>query len=150
MNNSIIMADNNLEFSTAVANVLRGKNLKVRTINNGVSAAEQLNKDIGKGQRLPSILIVDLSLPELEGIELLSTLAKEGNLCTVLAISSDFEYNDLKSFLRTPLIGVLRKTEPEDFVHELLTLTDINRPEQFRTERVAVLEPELDRHQARQ
>jgi len=150
MNNSIIMADNNLEFSTAVANLMRKKNLKIKTIDNGVSAADQLNEEFGKGQRLPSVLIVDLSLPELDGIELLSTLAKEGNLCTVVAISSDFEYYDLKSFLRTPLIGVLRKTEPEAFVHELLKLTAINKPEQFNAENVTVIEPELDRHQARQ
>jgi DNA-binding NarL/FixJ family response regulator len=66
-----------------------------------------------------------LSLPELEGLELLSILAKEGNLCTVVAISSHFEYFDLKSFLRTPLVGVLSKRDPENFVKELLILTDL-------------------------
>jgi CheY-like chemotaxis protein len=126
MEKSIIMADNNLEFSAAVSNILRSKNFKVKTIPNGVLAAYSLNEIIGKMGKLPSVLIVDLSMPELDGLDLLSIIAKEGNLCTVVAVSSHFEYFDLKSFLRTPLVGVLKKTEPENFVEELLRLTDIN------------------------
>ena len=150
MNNRIIMADNNLEFSTAVARILRTKNFDVSIIKNGESAADQLNKSIGKGQRLPLVLLVDLSLPELSGIEFLSTLAREGNLCTVVAISSDFEYYDLKAFLRTPLVGVLKKENADRLVEKLLKLTDTNAPETLNSNKVAGIESFLEMNQARQ
>lgn len=140
MNHSIIMADNNLEFSGAVASILRRKNFDVKTISNGITAANNLNEEIGKIGRLPMVLIVDLSMPELDGLELLSRLAKEGNLCTVVAVSSHLEYFDLKSFLRTPLVGVLSKKDPETFVTELLTITHINYPKSPDTKKVATVD----------
>jgi len=120
MNDNIVIADNDSEYSEAIAALLREKSFKVQTVANGIKAAEDLNKSISEGQRLPRLLIVDLSLPELDGIELLSNLAKEGNLCTVVAISSELKEEDLRSFIRTPFVKAIHKKDPKEVVEHLI------------------------------
>lgn len=76
----ILIADGSEEFGSQLRGVLQGQYL-VRMCHDGNSALEQL------GSFEPDLLIVDLMLPELDGLSLLQTAAQKGSLPNVLALT---------------------------------------------------------------
>lgn len=87
----VLIADSQQTFSRALANLLRPQ-FDVRLAQNGFDAWQQLETFV------PDVLVLDLLLPDLDGISLLHRCAKE-NICpTTLAITrlcSDYVISSL-------------------------------------------------------
>lgn len=76
----VLIADHSEDFAAALGDVLRGTSF-VRVCNNGVQALEQLRS------YRPDVLVMDVLLPELDGISLLQAAREEGLMTNVLALT---------------------------------------------------------------
>lgn len=76
----ILIADNSEDFATVLADALRG-HCFVRTCTSGTQALEQLRKF------RPDVLVMDVMLPELDGISLLQIAQDEELMTNVLALT---------------------------------------------------------------
>ena len=107
---TVLVVDDDIGFAKCIVTSLITSGNRSMAIGNGQAAADHYRSIVNK-EGLPDLLLVDLSLPDLRGIEFLQQLAKEGILCTILITSSDLDCEDVKALLRTPHVGVLDKKD---------------------------------------
>ena len=107
---TILVVDDDVGFSKCIVTSMIISGHRSMTIGNGHEAADYYRNLVNK-EGLPDLLLVDLSLPDLKGVEFLQQLAKEGILCTVLVMSADLSEEDIKELIRTPHVGVLNKKD---------------------------------------
>ncbi len=93
----ILVAEDHEGFRLALGKMLRVEGHDVRLTADGAAALEECRK------KLPDLLITDIRIPEIDGMELISILTKENPDLPVIAISGGIpgEEGLSKSFLRT-------------------------------------------------
>ena len=76
----VLIADNSEEFAEELADILRGQCL-IRSCTTGSQALEQLRRS------RPDLLVMDVMLPELDGVSLLQAIRNEGLDVTILVLT---------------------------------------------------------------
>lgn len=120
---SLLIADGSEAFTAALTEALRGK-YHVRVCHDGVTALAQLR------EKKPDIMILDLLLPELDGISLLHTAAAEGVVPHVLALTRFASAYVMESAERLGVCYLMMKPcEPEAVCARLRDLAKCARPD---------------------
>lgn len=115
---ALLLADSDLEFQQAAAGVLQG-HYQVRCCTNGKEALSILR------QLKPEVLVLDLMLPELDGISLLQIACDQGLCPKVLAVTSLVSPYVLETVARLGIEYVIRK--PCDLTYLTVRVDDLSR-----------------------
>jgi DNA-binding NarL/FixJ family response regulator len=112
----VFLADDQEEILRTVAQVLEGKCEVVGTARDGVSALR------AAPSLAPDVLVLDISMPVMNGIEVASRLRDEGSLIKIvfLTVHEDMDFVDvalsagaygyvIKSYLATDLVFAIRR-----------------------------------------
>jgi CheY-like chemotaxis protein len=93
----ILVAEDHDGFRLALGKMLRVEGHEVHLTSNGQAALQECRK------KLPDLLITDIRIPEIDGVELISILKQESPDLPVIAISGGIpgEEGLSESFLRT-------------------------------------------------
>ena len=109
----VLIADHNEDFALILAGALRGRFL-VETCPEGARALERLRRE------RPDVLILDLMIPGMQGLELLKTVRTEG-LCGVVIVASAFYSNYVMDAIQRYQVDyAVRKPCSVQFVIDLL------------------------------
>lgn len=84
---SIWIVDDNEGFCRLITRVAREMGVSIRTFGNGSEAREALSCDVER----PALLILDILMPEMDGIELISSLTKVEIACPVVFMTGGHE-----------------------------------------------------------
>lgn len=136
----LLIADCSDDYRSALAGALQGS-YQVFTCRTGTQA-----RDLLRSER-PDILILDLMLPELDGLTLLERAAAEGLHPTVLAVTSIFTDYVSGCFQRLGIEYIIRKpcqisaiaARVQDLCHGLAVPEPPPDPEAFAAERLLAL-----------
>jgi DNA-binding response OmpR family regulator len=66
----VLIADDEVEFASTIVSRLNLRNYTASMVNSGKQALEAIEKD------LPDVLLLDLKMPDIDGLEVLATLKK--------------------------------------------------------------------------
>lgn len=120
---SLLIADGSEVLTTQLAEALRGS-YHVRVCHNGLAALEQLR------ERKPDVMILDLLLPELDGISLLQAAAAEDLVPHVLGLTRFASAYVMESAERLGVTYLMMKPcEPEAVCARLKDLARYARPD---------------------
>lgn len=120
---TLLIADGSESFTARLVEALRGS-YHIRVCHDGLTALEQLR------EKSPDVLILDLLLPELDGISLLHTAAAEGLVSHVLGLTRFASSYVLESAERLGVTYLMMKPcEPEAVCARLKDLTKHARPD---------------------
>jgi len=86
--NRIILVEDLRDFRQLLAAQLRARHLEVIEFEDGLQAKEFLRRE------KPGVVLLDMNLPQLDGVELLKWMRHEGNPATVIMISGSEEEFD--------------------------------------------------------
>jgi DNA-binding response OmpR family regulator len=80
---TILIIDDDEKVLEAIKDVLETESYVVNTAGNGISGIRSFDSDP------PDLVITDINMPEVEGIELIRNLAKRNRKVPVIAVSGD-------------------------------------------------------------
>ena len=106
---TVVIVDDDLQYSRELVYELMLRGKRAMALGSGKSAAEYY-RNLVNDEGLPDLIVLSLSLPELEGLEFLQELKKEGLLGTLLLLSEDFSKDELDDLLKTPHVACLPKS----------------------------------------
>lgn len=116
--NKIIIVDDHKLIARSLQTLIDGFNgyEVVDIFHNGADLVEKLSN----GMELPSIIILDIKMPIMDGIATMKWLKKHRPFCKVLALSMEDEESTILSMLRNGAKGYLLKdTSPEQLKEAL-------------------------------
>lgn len=120
---TLLIADGSEAFAARLTEELRGK-YHIRVCHDGLTALEQLR------EKKPDVMILDLLLPELDGISLLHTAAAEALVPHVLALTRFTSSYVMDSVERLGVSYMMMKPcEPEAVCARLQDLAKCSRPD---------------------
>lgn len=120
---SLLIADGSEQFTAQLAESLRGS-YHIRVCHDGLRALEQLR------EKKPDVMILDLLLPELDGISLLHTAAAEGIVPHVLGLTRFASAYVMESAERLGVTYLMMKPcEAEAVCARLKDLSRYTRPD---------------------
>jgi len=120
---SLLIADGSEVFAEQLTEALRGS-YHIRVCHNGLTALEQLR------EKKPDVMILDLLLPELDGISLLHAAASEGIVPHVLGLTRFASAYVMESAERLGVTYLMMKPcEPEAVCARLKDLSRYTRPD---------------------
>ena len=120
---SLLIADGSEVFAEQLTEALRGS-YHIRVCHNGLTALEQLR------EKKPDVMILDLLLPELDGISLLHAAAAEGIVPHVLGLTRFASAYVMESAERLGVTYLMMKPcEPEAVCARLKDLSRYTRPD---------------------
>jgi two-component system, NarL family, nitrate/nitrite response regulator NarL len=113
---SIVIADDHPIFRAGLQRLLETEpDLRVvGEARNGVEALERV------ARLTPDILLLDVSMPELDGLETLRHLAQETLRVRTILLTAAIESVDMTTALRLGALGVLQKTSTPDLLFRCL------------------------------
>ena len=100
---NILIVDDEGMIVDLLRDILEAENYEVYSASSGSEACAQLKKIN------PDIVLLDLELPEVSGIEILKIIQKEHKRCRVIVISGHFKNELQQSGLLHPWIQFLQK-----------------------------------------
>ncbi|MBM3270704.1 MAG: response regulator transcription factor [Candidatus Sericytochromatia bacterium] len=83
----------------------------------------------------PDVVVVDISMPRMDGVEVARRLREKGSFCRVLALSAGGDDDQILAALQAGALGYLLKSAPEDLILEAVRLVAAGKP--------ALLQPEV-------
>lgn len=114
---SLLLVDDNVIDIESVTRALRrvGGGHSLNSVGSGVDALTHLEQRLGQDGALPDLVLLDLSLPETNGLQVLSTLKTNEKFShiPVVIFSSSRSGHDIKSAYREGANGFV--TKPPDF-----------------------------------
>jgi DNA-binding response OmpR family regulator len=106
----VLIIDDEETTCRAVSRVLQIENFRVTMVNDGEKGLEIiLNKKTNKGKNKIDILITDIQMPKMNGVELISRLEENGIDIPIIVISAHFEQNIFESINYSNKIYFLEK-----------------------------------------
>ena len=111
---SILIVDDNKDFQFLLSGILTKKGYKTIIANNGFEAIKLVNKSI------PNLVLLDLKLPEMDGIEVLQELMKIDKELLVIMITA---YGDVSHSVKAMKLGAYDYiTKPLDYEEIIITI----------------------------
>ena len=113
---TVLVADNHTMFRAGLRKLLEaaGGFHVVGEADNGVSA-------VSMARRLaPDILLLDLAMPDMNGIEVLRTLSTSGIAVRVIVLTASISPSQVADALRIGAMGVLMKTAATELLYKCL------------------------------
>jgi len=95
----IAIADQDLDFSNGLVCALATAGHTARAIGNGPTAAEKIQL-LGQAGMPLDLVIVDISMPDLLGLELIEELHRSGCRVPIVLVSGDWDLETVQSMLR--------------------------------------------------
>lgn len=89
LNTHILLAEDDINLSTVLCDYLHSKDYVVTTVSNGEEALELLT------HKHFDILLTDISMPKLNGWQLIKTLRESNNLLPIIVISAKADREDI-------------------------------------------------------
>lgn len=86
----IILVDDEIEFTSALAERLELRNYIVKTANNALEALDIINN------HLPDVIILDVKIPGMDGIEILKTIKKIHPTIEVIMLTGHGDAQSIK------------------------------------------------------
>lgn len=114
MSKQIIVADDHPLFRSAISNLLQRLLSGIKV--NEVDCFEKLQRQLSNLSTLPSLVILDLKLPDIQGLDGLLTLKKQYSELPIVIISA---YDEEKIILQTKQYGA------SGFISKSLEMDDI-------------------------
>lgn len=103
MSGAVLIVDDDVSWSETVARVLRDAGFEVRVVHNGEQGAVLLERES------PSVVILDVHLPHLSGLDLLHDFRQRDRLTPVLMVSADDQAAIQDRAMAEGASGFLRK-----------------------------------------
>lgn len=122
---SVLVVDDSLSVRRVLAGLLRAAGWEVQVARDGREALELL-KD---APRLPSVAVVDIEMPRMNGYELLASLRQEPALCELPVVFLTSRAGDKHRAGALALGADAYLVKPYDDASLLATLTRVARPE---------------------
>ena len=111
---SILIVDDNKDLQFLLSGILTKKGYKTIIANNGFEAIKLVNKSI------PNLVLLDLKLPEMDGIEVLQELMKIDKELLVIMITA---YGDVSHSVKAMKLGAYDYiTKPLDYEEIIITI----------------------------
>ncbi len=85
----------------------------------------------------PDVLVVDIQMPRLDGVQVARTLSDRRSLVRILAVSAGGQEDQILAALQAGALGYLLKSAPEELIIEAVKLVASGQP--------ALLQPEVAR-----
>lgn len=129
---TVLVVDDDPNFLQAVENLLSAAGYDVRRAASGAEAIDCLEKERGK----IALAIVDLSLPDLNGFELIGAISRRANTVKVIATTAIYKDAHLEMAATVGAHAALRKPQPGnplpqrewlDTVQRLIGLPAVNK-----------------------
>ncbi len=141
MAQTIVLVDDDRNILTSISMTLEAEGFSVQTYNDGAEALREITR------HQPDLAVLDIKMPRMDGMELLSELRKRGDLPVIFLTSKDDELDEAmglrmgaddyikKPFSQRLLIerirAVLRRREPHtaptDIIHRGHLMLDASR-----------------------
>lgn len=97
---------------------------KVLTANNGGDALQLLKQQWSEGDDCPQLLLLDLSMPEMDGFEFLEAYEKlafeQKSSLVIVVLTTSMNPGDFERLSNAPIKGVINKPLTEEKVQDLL------------------------------
>jgi two-component system chemotaxis response regulator CheY len=123
----LLLADDDPFFRNAVAAVLRRNNFAVRHATDGVDLLEKLDSV------QPDLIVTDIFMPVMDGIEILRELKRRSNSIPVIAISGGSSSGNFDVLRAADMLGAERVlAKPlnyEEFLSTIRTLVGLPQPQ---------------------
>ncbi|GAB0148118.1 MULTISPECIES: response regulator [Marichromatium] len=110
----ILIVDDDDLFRTMLVEMVRREGYEVSAVSNGKEALEHIEHD------RPQLIITDILMPEMDGIELIMEQNRRGNTIPVIAISGGRRAISLEFNLESAELMGVRATLPKPFTREQL------------------------------
>lgn len=111
----ILLADDEEDILEIVADRLEFYGFEVRTARNGIQCLEQIQRE------LPDLLLLDLRMPEMDGMEVLAALHRDHPDLPVLIVSASSDRSVAEDSLSQGAFDYLLKPfEPEELKEKVL------------------------------
>ncbi|MDO9181809.1 MAG: response regulator [Bacteriovorax sp.] len=118
---SILIVEDDLEILSILKNIFTKHFNIIHTATNGNSAQEIVRKSN------PDLVLTDIQMPELNGIEFITQLRAEGKNTPVVIMSSGKERSDLMKAIKLGVLDFVEKpfkrADIEQAVHRVLEMT---------------------------
>lgn len=106
----------------------------IEVVGEGTNGAEAVDL---VGRLTPDVLVMDVSMPVLDGVEATRQLKTRPSAVNILILSAGGEDDQILGALRAGALGYLLKTAPDELLIEAVRLVSTGKP--------AVLQPEVTR-----
>ncbi|MBB6480543.1 response regulator [Spirochaeta isovalerica] len=93
---------------------LKDKEVEIRQAGNGKEALSVLKK------RIPDLMFLDLTMPEMDGYELLDELEKEGMHFPIVVISADIQSEAVRKVKDRGVLDFMRKPVSAENLNSLM------------------------------
>jgi len=135
MGKTVALVDDDRNILTSVAMALEAEGFTVRTYKDGAEALE------GITTRPPDLAVLDIKMPRMDGMELLSRLRRKSNLPVIFLTSKDDEVDEVLGF-RMGADDYIRKPFSQrlliERIRSLLRRAEVQAGSAERTEEVIV------------
>jgi CheY-like chemotaxis protein len=101
----ILLAEDEVALRNNLARYLETLGHEVRTVGDGNEAMAQLDASP------PDVLITDINMPDMDGIEILSALRKRGSTLPVIAISGGGQFHKQLLLTSATMLGAVLTLE---------------------------------------
>ena len=112
---NVLLAEDHPENRRIINRLLTKLGLSVFTANDGFEALESYKK------HLPDLVLLDIQMPNLDGIQTYQSLRAQGCTCPIIALTANAMANEVEHYKRLGFDGYLQK--PLDRQHLIATLT---------------------------
>ncbi len=112
----VLIADDDPNICMTLKDILSEKGFIAETANNGYELLANLKR------KLPNIIILDLMMPEKDGIEVISTIKSIGSDIKII-IYTGFKKYEKSTYARLADKFLLKATGPEKLLQTIIELT---------------------------
>ena len=112
---SVLLAEDHIDNRRLIARLLSRLGLHVITAKNGTEAVELALK------HEPELILLDIQMPEMDGLEAFSLLREKGNTAPIIAITANAMTHEIESYLSHGFDAYLKKPiERENFINTIV------------------------------
>lgn len=143
---TILLVEDNSDDEKLTLRAMRQSDVPnvIVVVRDGAEAIDYLKTEVEKGHRLPSLVLLDLKLPKISGLEVLEKLRAEEatrNMPVVVLTSSDEESDILQSYSLGANSYIRKPVDFDDFIDSVRQLgvywLTLNMPARGRSVAVA-------------
>jgi two-component system, NarL family, nitrate/nitrite response regulator NarL len=114
--NRVVIADDHSFFRSGLESVLAGSGFDVvASVGDGASAISAID------ELTPDFAILDVRMPELDGVETLEALRKEANACPVILLAAEYEDASLVGAIQSGANALVSKTNAHQTLLEAIS-----------------------------
>lgn len=134
---TILVVDDDADIVTALEMILGYEGYRVWTAKNGRKALERLEHEAQNGEA-PDLVLSDVKMPEMDGLELLAAIAERENAPPVLLVSGHADVETAVGAIQNGAVDFLEK--PLDQNRVLVSVNNALKQSRLVTENVALKE----------